>query len=126
MVLTRAATTTPTPPSLFSGNGQLIRPSDLTLGGCPALHAANRILHFQTTLQGCGSTLTVRGLLSASGAIQSARRRRYSLFMLFLLQMTEDSLVYSFSLTYSPTPVGDTAVFKTNAAGVVIECHYRR
>lgn len=50
-------------PSLFSGNGQLIRPSDLTLGGCAALDAAavdaDRVLQFQTELPGCSSTLTV-------------------------------------------------------------------
>ena len=49
--------------SLFLGNGQLIRPSDLTLGGCAARDAADHILHFQTELQGCGSTLTVCGSL---------------------------------------------------------------
>lgn len=49
--------------SLFLGNGQLIRPSDLTLGGCAALDAADHILQFQTELQGCGSTMTVCGFL---------------------------------------------------------------
>lgn len=48
---------------LFLGNGQLIRPSDLTLGGCAARDAADHILQFQTELQGCGSTLTVCGSL---------------------------------------------------------------
>ncbi|XP_010738843.3 zona pellucida sperm-binding protein 3 [Larimichthys crocea] len=82
----------------FLGNGQLIRPSDLTLGGCAALHTADHILHFQTELQGCGSTMT----------------------------MTEEALIYSFSLMYSPTPIGNTVILKTNPAEVVIECHYRR
>ncbi|KAM8722950.1 zona pellucida sperm-binding protein 3-like isoform 3-T3 [Acanthopagrus schlegelii] len=82
----------------FLGNGQLIRPSDLTLGGCAARDAADHILLFQTELQGCGSTLT----------------------------MTEESLIYSFSLKYSPTPIGNTVILKTNPAEVVIECHYRR
>ncbi|XP_023249098.1 zona pellucida sperm-binding protein 3-like [Seriola lalandi dorsalis] len=82
----------------FLGNGQLIRPSDLTLGGCAALDAADHILHFQTKLQGCGSTMT----------------------------MTEDALIYSFSLMYSPTPIANTFIFKTNQAEVVIECHYQR
>ncbi|TKS66347.1 Zona pellucida sperm-binding protein 3 [Collichthys lucidus] len=82
----------------FLGNGQLIRPSDLTLGGCAALHTADHILRFQTELQGCGSTMT----------------------------MTEEALIYSFSLMYSPTPIGNTAILKTNPAEVVIECHYRR
>ncbi|XP_070813920.1 zona pellucida sperm-binding protein 3-like [Chaetodon trifascialis] len=82
----------------FLGNGQLIRPSDLTLGGCAALDMADQILQFQTELQGCGSTLT----------------------------MTEEALIYSFSLMYFPTPIGNTVILKTNPAEVVIECHYRR
>nr|XP_046238214.1 zona pellucida sperm-binding protein 3-like [Scatophagus argus] len=82
----------------FLGNRQLIRPSDLTLGGCAALHASDHILQFQTELQGCGSTLT----------------------------MTEEALVYSFALIYSPTPIGNTVILKTNPAKVVIECHYGR
>lgn len=47
--------------SLFLGNGQLISPSDLTLGGCAALHTADHVLQFQTELQGCGGTLRVCG-----------------------------------------------------------------
>ncbi|XP_071320683.1 zona pellucida sperm-binding protein 3-like [Trachinotus anak] len=82
----------------FLGNGQLIRPSDLTLGGCAALDAADHILHFQTELQGCGSTMT----------------------------MTQDALIYSFSLMYSPTPIGNTFILRTGQAEVVIECHYQR
>ncbi|XP_040888564.1 zona pellucida sperm-binding protein 3-like [Toxotes jaculatrix] len=82
----------------FLGNGQLIRPSDLTLGGCAALDTADHILQFQTELQGCGSRMT----------------------------MTEDALIYSFSLMYSPTAIGKTFILKTNPAEVVIECHYQR
>ncbi|KAL3045633.1 hypothetical protein OYC64_013817 [Pagothenia borchgrevinki] len=82
----------------FLGNGQLIRPSDLTLGGCAAVDAANHILHFQTELQGCGSTVTI----------------------------TEEALIYSFYLLYSPTPIGNTFILKTNPVEVVIECHYQR
>ncbi|KAM6892888.1 LOW QUALITY PROTEIN: zona pellucida sperm-binding protein 3-like [Lycodopsis pacificus] len=81
----------------FLGNGQLIRPSDLTLGGCAAL-AADDHIHFQSELQDCGSTK----------------------------RMTEETLIYSFSLMYSPTPVGNTLIFKTNPAEVIIECHYQR
>ncbi|KAK9523861.1 hypothetical protein VZT92_017746 [Zoarces viviparus] len=81
----------------FLGNGQLISPSDLTLGGCAAL-AADDHIHFQSELQDCGSTK----------------------------RMTEETLIYSFSLMYSPTPVGNTLIFKTNPAEVIIECHYQR
>lgn len=51
-------------PSLFSGNGQLIRPSDLTMGGCTAVLTTDHILQFQTELQACGSILTVCGFFS--------------------------------------------------------------
>lgn len=40
--------------------------------------------------------------------------------------MTEDTLVYSFSLVYSPTPIGKTVILKTNPAEVLIECYYQR
>uniref|UniRef100_A0A8D2ZZC8 Zona pellucida sperm-binding protein 3 n=1 Tax=Scophthalmus maximus TaxID=52904 RepID=A0A8D2ZZC8_SCOMX len=90
----------------FLGNGQLIRPSDLTLGGCAASAAAAatataataHVLLFQTELQSCGSTV----------------------------KMTGGALVYSFSLVYSPTPIGNTFIVKTNPAEVAIECHYQR
>ncbi|XP_032362355.1 zona pellucida sperm-binding protein 3 [Etheostoma spectabile] len=80
------------------GNGQLIRPSDLTLGGCTARATPPHVVQFQTELQGCGSTMT----------------------------MTEEALIYYFSLTYSPTPIANTFILKTNPAEVVIECHYLR
>ncbi|XP_019962141.2 zona pellucida sperm-binding protein 3-like [Paralichthys olivaceus] len=82
----------------FLGNGRQIRASDLTLGGCAGVDTADHVLQFHTELQGCGSTL----------------------------KMTEGALVYSFSLIYSPTPIGDTFILKTNPAEVGIECHYRR
>ncbi|XP_051982310.1 zona pellucida sperm-binding protein 3-like [Xyrauchen texanus] len=84
----------------FLGNGQFINPSDLTLGGCPFVgfddHA--RIIAFESELQGCGSTL----------------------------EMTEDSLVYSFVLVYSPSPIPGTPIVKTNEAMVGIHCIYPR
>uniref|UniRef100_A0A3B5KBL4 Zona pellucida sperm-binding protein 3 n=1 Tax=Takifugu rubripes TaxID=31033 RepID=A0A3B5KBL4_TAKRU len=80
------------------GNGQLIYPSDLTLGGCVAQSTTDHILLFQTELHGCNS----------------------------MLNMTEDTLIYSFSLEYLPTPIGNTFILKTNPAEVVIECHYQR
>ncbi|XP_022051354.2 zona pellucida sperm-binding protein 3-like [Acanthochromis polyacanthus] len=82
----------------FLGNSQFIRPSDLTLGGCAAVNATDHVLQFQTELQGCGSTMT----------------------------MTDEALIYSFSLTYSPTPIRDTFILKTNPAEVQIRCHYQR
>ncbi|KAM4602176.1 zona pellucida sperm-binding protein 3-like [Polymixia lowei] len=82
----------------FLGNGQLITPSDLTVGGCAALDTTDHILLFQTALQDCGSSMT----------------------------LTEEALIYAFSLIYAPTPIHNTFVIKTNPAEVVIECHYPR
>lgn len=47
--------------ALFLGNGQLIRPSDLTLGDCAVVDTEKLVLGFQTELEGCGSTVTVCG-----------------------------------------------------------------
>ncbi|XP_034469013.1 zona pellucida sperm-binding protein 3-like [Hippoglossus hippoglossus] len=82
----------------FLGNGQVIRASDLTLGGCAGVDTDDHVLWFHAELQGCGSTL----------------------------KMTEGALVYSFSLIYSPTPIGDTFTLKTSPAEVGIDCHYLR
>lgn len=51
-------------PLLFLGNGQLIHPSDLTLGDCVTQQTSNHILGFQTPLQGCNSVLKVCFFLS--------------------------------------------------------------
>ncbi|XP_069022460.1 zona pellucida sperm-binding protein 3-like [Embiotoca jacksoni] len=82
----------------FLGNGQIIRPSDLTLGGCTAVDTAENILQFQSELQSCGSTKT----------------------------MTKEAFIYTFSLIYSPTPISNTFILKTNPAEVLIQCHYKR
>ncbi|XP_041637401.1 zona pellucida sperm-binding protein 3-like [Cheilinus undulatus] len=82
----------------FLGNSQLIRASDLTLGGCAAVNAADHILRFQTELHGCGSKL----------------------------RMTEDALIYSFHLLYAPKPIGSSFILRTNHAEVAVQCHYRR
>uniref|UniRef100_A0A672FMA9 Zona pellucida sperm-binding protein 3 n=1 Tax=Salarias fasciatus TaxID=181472 RepID=A0A672FMA9_SALFA len=78
----------------FLGNGQLIHPTDLTLGGCPAADTTAHVLQFQTELHGCGSTMT----------------------------MTEEALVYTFTLTYSPTPIRNTFILKTNPVKVGVQC----
>ncbi|XP_017289886.1 zona pellucida sperm-binding protein 3 [Kryptolebias marmoratus] len=82
----------------FLGNGQLIRPSDLTLGGCAVLDTVDHIMLFQAELHGCGATLT----------------------------MTEVSLVYKFALMYSPTPIASTSILKTNPVEVTVRCHFPR
>ncbi|XP_015244431.1 PREDICTED: zona pellucida sperm-binding protein 3-like [Cyprinodon variegatus] len=82
----------------FLGNGQLIRPDDLSLGGCMAVNAVDNVLLFETELHGCGGTVT----------------------------MVDVALIYTYTLTYSPTPVGNTSVLKTNPAEVEIRCYFQR
>ncbi|CAL8289051.1 unnamed protein product [Lota lota] len=82
----------------FLGNGQRVTPSDLKLGGCAAVDVTAEILLFRSELHNCGSTK----------------------------MMTEESLLYSFSLVYVPTAIGTTSIIKTNAAQVEIQCHYPR
>lgn len=62
------------------------------------MDSSDHVLKFQTELQGCNSTMT----------------------------MTEDALVYSFSLIYAPTPIENTYILKTNRAEVVVQCLYVR
>ncbi|KAJ7998154.1 hypothetical protein DPEC_G00219650 [Dallia pectoralis] len=82
------------------GIGQLIRPSDLTLGGCVAIggDVEDQRLNFESDLQGCNSRL----------------------------EITEDFLIYSFDLIYEPSPIGDTPVVRTSPSVVGIECLYTR
>lgn len=112
-------------PLLFLGNGQLIHPSDVTLGGCVTQQTSDHILVFQTELQGCNSEQKVCFFLFFFLIFCFVEYLNPLLFCL-LLQMTEDALVYTFSLVYSPTPIGNTVILKTNPAEVLIECHYQR
>ncbi|TKS73349.1 Zona pellucida sperm-binding protein 3 [Collichthys lucidus] len=72
------------------GIGQFINPNDLTLGPCNAVAEDNaaQVLIFESELHACGSTL----------------------------MMTEESLIYTFSLNYNPQPVGSSAVVRTSPA----------
>ncbi|XP_077467279.1 zona pellucida sperm-binding protein 3-like [Stigmatopora argus] len=82
----------------FLGNGHLIHPSDLTLGGCGPIRRADRALFFRSELHACGGKA----------------------------QITDDTLIYTFSLRYSPTPIGETSVIRTNPSRVQIQCRYPR
>jgi len=42
------------------------------------------------------------------------------------LQMNEDELVYTFSLTYTPEALAGTPITRTNGATVGVQCHYQR
>uniref|UniRef100_A0A3B4YRX4 Zona pellucida sperm-binding protein 3 n=1 Tax=Seriola lalandi dorsalis TaxID=1841481 RepID=A0A3B4YRX4_SERLL len=82
------------------GIGQFINPADLTLGACGAVaeDTGAQILIFEAELHDCGSILT----------------------------MTEESLIYTFTLNYDPQPVGGSNVVRTSKAAVIVECHYPR
>uniref|UniRef100_A0AAZ3S9T2 Zona pellucida sperm-binding protein 3 n=1 Tax=Oncorhynchus tshawytscha TaxID=74940 RepID=A0AAZ3S9T2_ONCTS len=82
------------------GIGRLVQPERITLGGCAAIEedAEALVLTFESELHGCGSELT----------------------------MTEDVLIYTFSLVYEPKPLANISILNTSKAMVDIECHYLR
>ncbi|MGH0187432.1 UNVERIFIED_CONTAM: hypothetical protein FKN15_025108 [Acipenser sinensis] len=82
------------------GIGQLIKASDVSLGSCGVTRQddATQSVIFEAQLQECGSTLMV----------------------------VQDKLVYSFTLSYSPTPSSNLPIVRTNSAKVGIECRYLR
>ncbi|XP_051916375.1 zona pellucida sperm-binding protein 3-like [Hippocampus zosterae] len=82
------------------GIGQLVKAEDVTLGGCPATGEDTRhqVLIFESELHQCGSRLL----------------------------MSEDDLVYVFTLQYTPSPLGDTPIIRTRDVTVSIRCQYQR
>ncbi|XP_056587393.1 zona pellucida sperm-binding protein 3-like [Triplophysa dalaica] len=85
----------------FFGTGQLLMASGFALGGCGPTGQDNnaRVLLFESELHGCGSMLTV----------------------------TEDELVYTFSLVYTPQEFSNgVPIVRSSGAVVSIECHYPR
>uniref|UniRef100_A0A8C9WRL5 Zona pellucida sperm-binding protein 3 n=1 Tax=Scleropages formosus TaxID=113540 RepID=A0A8C9WRL5_SCLFO len=81
-------------------NGQLIQPSEITLGGCAPVgqDPSRGVLLFVSELHGCGSTLVT---------------------------MT-DSLIYTFTLAYVPEGLDSTPIVRSHGAVIDIECHYLR
>ncbi|XP_042633867.1 zona pellucida sperm-binding protein 3-like [Cyprinus carpio] len=84
----------------FFGNGQLLEPSLLSLGGCGVgnVDATSRVLIFDSPLQECDSQLMV----------------------------TENELVYIFTLDYRPAALQSTPIVRSSGATVGIKCHYPR
>ncbi|XP_076829246.1 zona pellucida sperm-binding protein 3-like [Brachyhypopomus gauderio] len=82
------------------GTGELINPSEVTLGNCAVSgeDRAAQVLIFQSALQGCNSTTS----------------------------MTQDELVYVFYVRYVPHNFAHTPIVRTVGAVVRIECHYPR
>ncbi|XP_073706277.1 zona pellucida sperm-binding protein 3-like [Garra rufa] len=85
----------------FFGTGQPLNPSSFSLGGCGPTgeDPSSQVLIFESELHGCGSTLL----------------------------MTEDELVYTFSLIYTPQQASLSGpIIRSSGAVVGIECHYAR
>ncbi|KAK9956632.1 hypothetical protein ABG768_014351 [Culter alburnus] len=84
----------------FFGTGQLLEPSLLSLGGCGVvdLDAAAGVFVFHSPLQECGGELV----------------------------MTEDELVYIFTLDYKPAALQSTPIVRSSGVTVGVECHYPR
>ncbi|XP_022521901.2 zona pellucida sperm-binding protein 3 isoform X2 [Astyanax mexicanus] len=82
------------------GTGELLNPLLFSLGGCTATgeDSETEVLIFEYDLQSCNSSLT----------------------------MTEDELVYTYTLIYAPEPIGGTPVVRTGGVAVGIDCHYAR
>ncbi|XP_026100879.1 zona pellucida sperm-binding protein 3-like [Carassius auratus] len=82
------------------GNGLLIQPSGLSMGGCPVVgeDSASGVLILEYALQDCNS----------------------------VLMMTADDLVYTFAVTYTPVAFVGTPITRTEGAVVGIQCHYQR
>ncbi|XP_036404352.1 zona pellucida sperm-binding protein 3-like [Megalops cyprinoides] len=83
----------------FLGRGQLIKSTDLSLGGCAFGRLPNSSdLFLVSELRGCGSRRTMSG----------------------------DVLVYVFSLVHKPSVQPSSTIVRTTETRIGIECHYVR
>ncbi|XP_040902182.1 zona pellucida sperm-binding protein 3-like [Toxotes jaculatrix] len=82
------------------GLGKLIKPEQITLGGCSAtdIDDFSHVLVFESELHGCGSTLV----------------------------MTENALIYAFTLVYNPEVFSRPRIIRSQSAVIGVECHYPR
>ncbi|KAM7151428.1 LOW QUALITY PROTEIN: zona pellucida sperm-binding protein 3-like [Macrochelys suwanniensis] len=102
------------------GTGQLIKAADLSLGLATcrymSLNAAENTVTFAAGLHECGSTLQQRGNANLTVTLSTSASS----------QMTPNSLVYSTSLFYNPTPASNPVIQRTSPAVIPVECHYPR
>ncbi|XP_070826744.1 zona pellucida sperm-binding protein 3-like [Chaetodon trifascialis] len=82
------------------GLGKLIKPEEITLGGCSAteIDTLSHVLVFECELHSCGSTL----------------------------MMTENAFIYVFTLVYNPKQSGRSPIIRSQSAVIGVECHYPR
>ncbi|TRY92487.1 hypothetical protein DNTS_028191 [Danionella cerebrum] len=82
----------------FFSNGVMIEPAGITMGGCPVAGQNPGLLIFDYELQQCDSVIMI----------------------------TEDELVYTFSLVYIPEALPGTPITRADGAVVGVQCHYKR
>ncbi|TNN71038.1 Zona pellucida sperm-binding protein 3 [Liparis tanakae] len=82
------------------GLGKLIDPEDITLGGCSPTEIDDwaHVLVFEYELHDCGSQRV----------------------------MTEDDLIYAFTLIYEPKVSDGSHITRSQSAVIGVECHYTR
>lgn len=106
------------------GHGKMIKPEEITLGGCPATEVDNwaHVLAFESELHGCGSTLVVGRFWLFLLHIQVVSGSKQVLYA----QMTENALVYAFALIYKPKTPRYRNIIRSQGAVIRVECHYLR
>ncbi|XP_035767259.1 zona pellucida sperm-binding protein 3-like [Neolamprologus brichardi] len=82
------------------GLGKLIKPEEISLGGCSATEAddSSHVLVFESELHSCGSELV----------------------------LTENAFIYAFALVYNPEVFGRSGITRSQSAVIRLECHYQR
>uniref|UniRef100_A0A8C2IMC9 ZP domain-containing protein n=1 Tax=Cyprinus carpio TaxID=7962 RepID=A0A8C2IMC9_CYPCA len=83
-----------------SENRVFVEPSGLSMGGCPVVSedSASGVLIFEYELQDCN----------------------------IVLMMTQNEVVYTFALTYTPVAFDGTPINHAKGALVGVQCHYQR
>lgn len=104
------------------GHGKMIKPEELTLGGCPATEVDDwaHVLAFESELHGCGSTLVVGCFWLFLLHIQVVSCSKQVLYT----QMTKNTLIYAFALIYKPKALYYRNIIRSQGAVIWVECHY--
>lgn len=105
------------------GRGKLVKPEELTLGGCPPVEVDNwaHVLAFESELHGCGSTLVVRKPSLPPVSVASETQ-----LLSLPFQMRGHTFVYVFMLVYQPRKTDNTPIIRSQGALIGVECHYLR
>ncbi|CAI5677672.1 unnamed protein product [Oreochromis niloticus] len=84
----------------FLGLGKLIKPEEISLGGCSAteIDDSSHVLVFESELHSCGSKLV----------------------------LTENAFIYAFALVYNPKVFGRSGITRSQSAVIRLECRYQR